>query len=79
MDMGFPFLGSFIDKSSGFGGRYELYQMKVKYSEIFNKVLGDHRDEISVERDLMKSWSENEKLERVAEKVFASRCSSSFV
>lgn len=49
--------------------------MNVQYSNIANKVLVDHEDELWVDGELMMLRSEIVEFKRVVERVFASHCS----
>lgn len=52
MNIFFLYIASFIDKSLSFEGRSEVYIMNVQYSDIVNKVLVDHRDDIWVREEM---------------------------
>lgn len=73
----FPFIASFVGKNFGFEGRCELTRINVQYSHIVNKVPVEQNYESRGDAELMMLRFETEELKRVAEKVFASRCSCS--
>lgn len=76
VDMVFPFVAAFIDRSLGFEEKCELTRMNVLYIEIINKVLVDHRDRRWREGELLRLRGEIREFKSVVEGAFASHCPS---
>lgn len=74
IDVIFPFVASFTEKSIGLVASFDLNRLSVHCTGKCNSVLVHHRKVRMVERAVLKLHSRSEEFKPVFQEVFASQC-----
>lgn len=76
VDMVFPFVASYIDRSIGLETTCDLIGMNGQYTDSVNRVLADHWEMQWVLKKLPRHLSEIKGFKRIAQKASAPQCAS---